>query len=75
MRPGDGTDRILGFADGAETDDRINLSAYHLGGLDEVLFQADGRDVVLRLGSDSLWLAGYLHGHALGDLSADDFIF
>ena len=73
--PGNGADLIFGFAAGAGTDDRIDLSAFqNITSLTDILGRATqaGSDTVIDFGGgDTLTLQNV----ARGSLSADDFIF
>ena len=74
LRPGGGADRVLDFLDGTESDDRIDLTAFGLESLAEVDLLAQGDDLVLRLGEDSLRLVHYLRDHAFADFDASDVL-
>ena len=73
-RPGDGADVIFGFAVGAGSEDRINVSAFpgitSFAGVLALATQV-GADTVINFGGgDTLTLRNVLHG----SLSADDFV-
>jgi glucose/arabinose dehydrogenase len=74
-RPGDGADLIFGFAAGAGSEDRINLSAFaSVTSFGAVLAHATqvGADTVIDFGGgDTLTLRNVVRGA----LSADDFVF
>ena len=74
-RPGDSADVIFGFAAGAGSEDRINLSAFqNITSLADVLALATqvGSDTVINFGGgDALTLRNVLRA----SLSGDDFVF
>jgi Ca2+-binding RTX toxin-like protein len=71
MRPGDGTDRITDFENGAsaEQGDKIDITAYGMG-YDDILFEADPGGLRVRLGSDVV----ILWGVAAESLEAHNFL-
>ena len=73
---GGNVDRITDFADaGVAADDLINVEAFEFASFAQIQIRANGNDAVLTFADgDKAVLVGYLLGHGLGDLGADDFV-